>query len=175
MTNEHVSRVGIQSRDGAWDPPHKWTLGEWGRRHLAGSGILDQWRVACRHSVSWRRVRPSRQIDFRRMNGVTCDWSQPGPIKGSLQLSGAHSTIRRRNDNMSLWTSEKKEKKEKEEEDEEDQRRRLRSIEEDWGSSKKTKEEEEEEARRRRLRSKTKKTKEHVKSWLTNGQWEIYI
>ena len=40
----------------------------------------------------------------------------PGTIKGSLQLSGAHSTIRRRNDNMSLWTSEKKE----EEEDEED-------------------------------------------------------
>ena len=24
-----VSRVGIQSRDGAWDPPHKSTLGEW--------------------------------------------------------------------------------------------------------------------------------------------------
>ena len=151
MTNEHVSRVGIQSRDGAWDPPHKWTLGEWtGRRHLAGSGILDQWRVACRrvacrHSVSWRRVRPSAQIDFRRMNGVTCDWSidggqaRPGTIKGSLQLSGAHSTIRRRNDNMSLWTSEKKEKKEKEEEeDEEDRWRRLRSIKEDWGSSKKT-------------------------------------
>ena len=108
MTNKHVSCVGIQSRDGAWDPPHKWTLGEWtGRRHLAGSGILDQWRVtcrrvACRHSVSWRRVRPSAQIDFRRMNGVTCDWSidgsqaRPGTIKGSLQLSGAHSTIRRR-------------------------------------------------------------------------------
>ena len=24
-----VSRVGIQSRDGVWDPPHKSTLGEW--------------------------------------------------------------------------------------------------------------------------------------------------
>ena len=156
-----MSRVGIQSRDGAWYPPHKSTLGEWtGRRHLAGSGILDQWWVACRHSVSWRRMRPSAQIDFRRMNRVTCDWSidggqaRPGPINGSLLLSGAHSTIRRRNDNMSLWTSEKKEKKEKEEEEEEeDRRRRLRSIEEDWGSSKKTKEEEEEEAQRRRLRS----------------------
>ena len=55
--------------------------------------------------------------------------ARPGTIKGSLQLSGAHSTIRRRNDNMSLWTSEKKEKEE--EEDEEDRRRRLRSIEED--------------------------------------------
>ena len=151
MTNERVSRVGIQSRDGAWDPPHKSTLGEWtGWRHLAGSGILDQWRVACRrvacrHSVSWRRVRPSAQVDFRRMNGVTCDWSigggpaRPGPIKVSLLLSGAHSTIRRRTDNMSLWTSEKKEKKEKEEEEEEDSeqkktkehRRRLRIIEED--------------------------------------------
>ena len=145
LMNERVSRVGIQSRDGTWDPPHKSTLGEWtGWRHLAGSGNLDQWWVACRHSVSWWRVRPSTQVDFRRMNGVTCDWSigggpaRPGPIKVSVLLSGAHSTIRRRTDNMSLWTYEEKEKNEKEEEEEE----------------------EEEEERRRRLRSR-KKTKEH--------------
>ena len=146
LMNEHVSRVGIQSRDGVWDPPHKSTLGELiGWRHLAGSGILDQWRVACRHSVSWRRVRPSAQVNFRRMNGVTCDWSigsgpaRPSPIKVSVLLSGGHFTIRRRTDNMSLWTSEEKEKNEKEEEEEEERRRRLRSR-------KKTKE------HRRRLR-----------------------
>ena len=30
------SRVGIQSRDGTWDPPHKSTLGEWTERLVIG-------------------------------------------------------------------------------------------------------------------------------------------
>ena len=36
MRNERVSNVGIQSRDGAWDPPHKSTLGEWTEWHVIG-------------------------------------------------------------------------------------------------------------------------------------------
>ena len=31
-----VSRVGIQSHDSAWDPPHKSTLGEWTERLVIG-------------------------------------------------------------------------------------------------------------------------------------------
>ena len=143
ISTNRESHVGIQSCDGAWDPPHKSTLGEWTEWPMASR------MSACRHSVSWRRVRPSAQVNFRRMNGVTCDWSiggslaRPGPIKVSVLLSRAHSTIRRRTDNMSLWTSEEKEKKEKEEEEE--RRRRLRSR-------KKTKEHRRRLRRRRRRR-----------------------
>ena len=42
------SRVSIQSRDGAWDPPHKLTLGEWtewpmASRVSAFSQTLGEW------------------------------------------------------------------------------------------------------------------------------------
>ena len=113
-----------------------------GWRHLAGSGNLDQWQVACRHvvcrdSVSWRCVRPSSQVDFRRMNGETCDWPFGGgparPYKGKHAGSSAHLKVGLHSGNMSLWTSEENEKKERkeEEEEEEQRRRRLRSSEAD--------------------------------------------
>ena len=96
-------------------------------------------RVTCRDSVSWQRVRPSAQVDFRRMNRETVigHLAATRPYKGKHAGSSAHLKVGLHSGNMYLWTSEEKE--------EEKRRRRLKSR-------KKTKEEEEE-ARRRRLRS----------------------